>query len=286
MTWWCVTLQEPWSWEVRLYPGIWLSVLVLLVPYLVAQARRSGPNPDRRRRTLFYVAGAVAYWIATDWPLGTLGAGYLASAHMFQFVLYTTVAAPLLLLGTPEWMARRVASRLRIYRALHLVSRPLIAGVTFNLILLATHSPLAVDNLRANQLGSFVLDAAWLVGGLVMWLPIIAPLPELRARSYGSRMVYLFLAAQVIPMIPGGILTFAEFPLYSTYELAPRVGDLSSRADQQLAGVFMKLGGLPVIWGTMFGLMIKWARSEGHIDDRQRRARATAASEPPAAGTP
>ncbi|HSL57691.1 MAG TPA: cytochrome c oxidase assembly protein [Acidimicrobiales bacterium] len=282
MTWWCITLQEPWTWDVQLYPGIWLSVLAIVVPYLVAQARRGQPNADRARRTAFYLAGALAYWIATDWPLGTLGAGYLASAHMFQFVLYTTVAAPLLLLGIPEWMARRVVSRLRLYRAATVVSRPLVAAVLYNAILLATHSPLAVDNLRSNQFGSFALDAAWLVGGLIMWLPVISPIPELRARSYGGRMVYLFLAAQVVPMIPGGILTFAEFPLYSTYELAPRVGELSSSGDQQLAGVLMKLGGLPVIWGTMFALMVKWARAEGHMDDRERRARARAA----AAGSP
>lgn len=278
MTWWCVTLTEPWAWSPKAYPGIWASALLMLVPYLVSMKRRTGANPHAGRRVGAFVAGVAVYWLATDWPLGTLGAGYLASAHMVQFLLYTLGAAPLILLGIPEWMGRRILGRLRAYRAVSLITKPLVAGVLYNLMLLATHAPGTVDAFRSSQVGSFVLDAAWLLGGLLLWMPILSPLPELQARSYFSKMIYLFLAAQVIPMIPGGILTFADFPLYSTYELAPRTFGLEARSDQALAGALMKIGGLPVIWGTMFGLMIRWARSEGHVDDRQRRRRAAAAS--------
>jgi putative membrane protein len=265
VTWWCVTITEQWAWSFRAYPGIWLSVLALLVPYLLVMLRRTGPNPDRGRRIGFFVAGVVAYWLATDWPLGTLGAGYLASAHMVQYLLYSLVAAPLLLLGIPEWMGRRILERLRLYRAVRVLTRPLAAGLIFNGVLLVTHAPMTVDTLRSNQFGSFALDVTWLVAGLLFWMPVISPLPELRPASYGTRMIYLFLAGQVIPMIPGGFLTFSEFPLYRTYELAPRIGGFSASHDQALAGALMKVGGVPVVWGTMFALMVKWARSEGHM---------------------
>lgn len=276
MSWWCVTLTEPWSWSPRAYPGIWASVLLLLVPYLVAMRRRTGPNPQAGRRVAFFVAGVAVYWGATDWPLGTLGAGYLASAHMVQFLLYTLAAAPLILLGTPEWMARRLLERIRGYRVARALTKPLIAGVTFNAMLLLTHAPMTVDTFRSSQFGSFALDVAWLLGGLLLWMPVISPLPELQARSYFMKMVYLFLAGQVVPMIPGGFLTFSDFPLYSTYELAPRTFGIAARNDQALAGALMKIGGLPVIWGTMFVLMLRWGRAEGHVDDRERRRRAAA----------
>jgi putative membrane protein len=274
VTWWCITLKEPWSWSPKAYVGIWISVAVLLVPYLVAMMRRTGSNPERAKKMAFYVAGVLVYWGATDWPLGTLGAGYLASAHMVQFILYSLCAAPLLMLGTPEWMARRVLERLRAYRAVKWLSRPLVAGIGFNLILLSTHAPATVDSFRSSQFGSFVLDALWLIGGLLLWSPIISPLPELRGRNYFVKMVYLFLAAQVIPTLPGAFLTFSNFPLYSTYELAPRVWGITAGSDQAAAGLIMKLGGMPIIWGTMLGLMIKWARAEGHIDDNARKTQA------------
>src|SRR5690606_32232895 len=126
---------------------------------------------------------------------------------------------------------------------------------------------MTVDTFRSNQLGSFTLDLLWLVAGLLLWLPIVSPMPELKPATYGGRMIYLFLAAQVVPMIPGGFLTFSQYPLYATYELAPRIWGLSAGRDQALAGALMKVGGVPIVWSTMLALMIRWARSEGHFQD-------------------
>jgi len=263
MRFWCSKLLEPWSWEFRAYPGVWLAVAALVLPYLVAQHRRRGPNPDRARRTAAWLAGSAILWVASDWPLGLLGASYLASAHMVQYMLYTLAAAPLLLLGTPEWMARRVLSRLRLYRLVRRLSHPLVAALVFNLLLVLTHSPFVVDRFRASELGSFGMDVVWLLSGLVLWLPIVAPLPELRQSSRPVKMAYLFLAAGVVPAIPGGFLTFASYPLYATYELAPRVGGIPADVDQQMAGLIMKLGGIPIVWGVILGQMVLWANEAG-----------------------
>jgi putative membrane protein len=262
MRFWCSTLEAPWSWQFRAYPGIWLAVASLLAPYLVAQARRGEPNPERRRHTLLYLAGVLAFWLATDWPLGLLGASYLAWAHMVQFLVYTIVAAPLILLGTPEWMARRLLERLRLYRLTLKLSRPLLAGLGFNALLVVTHAPPTVDTLRASQFGSFAMDLVWLAMGLLVWLPILSPLPEHRMTNYGAKMVYMFLALGVVPAVPASFLTFSSFPLYATYELAPRVNGLDANTDQQLAGLVMKLGGIPIVWGTILVMMYRWADQE------------------------
>lgn len=272
MRFWCSKTLDPWTWEFQAYPGVWAAVVVLVAPYLVAQHRRRGPNPDRARRTVSWMAGVAAFWIATDWPLGLLGASYLASAHMVQYMLYTLVAAPLLLLGTPEWMARRALERMRLYRVTRRIARPLAAALVFNAVLVATHSPWAVDTLRSNQLTSFLMDAVWLLSGLVLWLPVISPLPELIHPSRPVKMAYLFLAAGVVPAVPAGFLTFAGFPLYATYELAPRVHGVAADVDQQMAGLIMKLGGIPIIWGAILAQMLKWANEIGVGHPPVRRA--------------
>jgi cytochrome c oxidase assembly factor CtaG len=86
-------------------------------------------------------------------------------------------------------------------------------------------------------------------------------------------MAYLFLALGVVPAVPAGFLTFAGFPLYATYELAPRVHGLGATTDQQLAGLVMKLGGIPVVWGTIVALMYRWSevsRAESALErDKQ-----------------
>ena len=261
MSFWCQALKVPWHWQFRAYPGVWLMAGLLAFSYFRAvyrRHRRTGAPVDRRR-LMWFCFGWLTLWLASDWPLATLGAGYLASAHMVQYMLYTLVATPLLLLGTPEWMARRITEKLRIYRLLRFVSRPLFAAIAVNAVLLSTHAPIVVDNVRTTQMGGFVLDMIWLVGGLVLWLPLISPLPELVHPSYPVRMIYIFVAAGVFTMIPGGFLTFSSFPLYRTYELAPRIHNFAALNDQQTAGAIMKVGNIPIVWTVIAVLFFKWA---------------------------
>jgi putative membrane protein len=262
VTWWCAASKEPWSWAFRAYPGIWLFMGLLLAGYLLAfRHAPAGSAPTDRRKRWAFVGGWAVLWLATDWPLGTLGAGYLATAHMAQYVLYTMAAAPLLMLGLPEWMLRRALSRLRAYRLVRVLAKPLVAGLVFNLVLVTTHAPITVDNLRTNQAGSFVLDVTWLLSALLLWLPVCGPLDEVKP-SYPVRGVYLFLAAGVVPMVPGGILTFSDTPLYAVYELAPRINGFEALDDQQAAGAIMKIGNLPLLWPVLAALFMRWGSED------------------------
>ncbi|MDH5372840.1 MAG: cytochrome c oxidase assembly protein [Acidimicrobiia bacterium] len=263
ISWWCTALSEPWSWTFRAYPGIWLTVALLVGGYAVAVRRHTDTEGHTARHTVFFAAGVAVFWIASDWPLGTLGAGYLASAHMLQFVLYVLVAAPLLWLGTPEWMARRILSATGIYRPGRSLRRfPLLMGVIFNFTLVVTHTPIAVDNLRSSQFGSFAMDAVWLIAGLALWAPIVGSIREFTERSYPARMLYLFFTTGVVTILPASFLTFAKLPLYRTYELAPRVFGMTAIDDQQIAGLIMKLSAVPIVWPVLAGMMYRWAMSE------------------------
>lgn len=139
-------------------------------------------------------------------------------------MLYTLAAAPLLMLSTPEWMAAAILQRFCLGKLWAWCTRPVAAALITNAVLLATHNPLSVDLFRSSQAGSFLLDMIWLVGGTIMWAPIINPIRSLRPGSALVKIVYLFCAAALISMIPGGFIVFSPHPLYATYELAPRVG--------------------------------------------------------------
>lgn len=259
---WCASLDQPWSWRWLAYPGVWFVTILPLAAYLVA-VRRHTEEPTSRRTKLAFMAAVLVFWAVSDWPVGTLGTGYLAWVHMAQYVVYTLVIAPLLLRGTPKWMAIRVLDHLHIRGlARRLTGDLVLSGVLFNLVLIVTHTPVAVDTLRASQLGSFSMDALWLVSGIILWAPILSPITEHRVRSAASQMVYLFVAAGVVAIVPASFLTFARFPLYATYELAPRVGSLTAIEDQQLAGIIMKLGMIPIVWTTLAVMFFRWAESE------------------------
>lgn len=262
--WWCTALARPWSWRWIPYPGIWAASILPLVLYGFAVRRHDGPV--NRKKVGQFVTGMVVFWIASDWPLGTLGAGYLASAHMAQYLLYTLLAAPLLLLGTPEWMARNIVRRLRIEPVVEWLGRnPVSTGLIYNTILLSTHAPASVEILRNSQWGSFAMDVAWVIAGFLLWLPVISPLTNARASSTWAKMGYLFVTTSVVAVIPASFLTFTSAPIYGIYELAPRIGSLTALEDQQLAGIIMKIATIPVIWSTIAVLWFRWTAREARL---------------------
>jgi len=275
-----VRITTDWSWDWRPYFGVWVLVALFVGFYALSWRRHLRVTarvmqPDDWRHVRRYGAAMVALIVASDWPLGALGAAYLLSAHMTQFLIYILAFAPLLLLGTPEWMARRLLHRFRLDRIYRFVTKPIVAALLFNGLLVTTHAPVTVDLLRGTQMGSFVIDMTWLTMGLIAWSPIISPLPEVVHPSVPIKLAYLFLAVSGISVIPAGFMVFSEYPLYSAYELAPRIIGLSALDDQQLAGAVMKIGMVPVIWGTMAVMWGRWFRAAHEAEQSYRRPSAS-----------
>lgn len=270
MQWWCSAQTSAWDWSWQPYPGVWAFVLLLALGYAALLRRLRRNAADRSQvglsRIMSYAAGAVCLWVALDWPLGALGAGYLASAHMLQFLLIALVAPPLLLFGIPAEAYSRLAHRARLLKVLRVLTHPLIALAFFNVVLLSTHWPSVVDTLMATQPGSFVLDMAWLASGMVLWWPLVAPVPERPGFGHMYRVGYLILAT-ILNTPAFALLTFSELPLYSTYELAPPIAGIPTRVDQQLAGLLMKIGGAGIFWTAITILFVRWYLEESRETD-------------------
>jgi putative membrane protein len=269
MKWWCSASAAPWEWVWRPYPGIWLFVLLVLVGYV--RLRRSAPGEAGGANgwhTLAFAGGLGTLWIALDWPVGALGAGYLVSMHTVQYLLLHFAAAPLLLLGVPA-EAWRALARGKAGRVLRNAARPLVGLIAYNAIVVVTHVPQVSDALMAQQLGNMLIDLAWVVGGLALWWPILAPAGVGRLTP-PLKMGYLF-ACTIIPTAPAAFLTFADYPLYSVYELAPRVSGIAALSDQQTAGIIMKLAADPFVWLAMAVIFFRWS-AEAEQEERARRA--------------
>lgn len=244
MQWWCAATGEPWSWAWQWYPGVHLSLIVLAAAWwLLGRAQRWS-----RRPWGWFATAMIALLVTLDWPVGKLGAGYLASVHTLQFLLLTLLVAPSLIMSIPPdgWAAlartRSVASR-----GLRFLAHALAGLLFYNIIVITTHFPSIVDGAMGTQLGSFAIDASWLVAGLLLWWPILAPTPFNRLGMFG-KMGYLF-AATIVPTIPAMMMVFSDWPLYELYELAPRVmTHFSPNEDMQLAGLVMKLFGDLPLW--------------------------------------
>lgn len=258
MRWWCSAQTVAWDWTWQAYPGVWLFILLIAVGY--SRLDRLDTGATRSRDRAWFAVGLCLLWLALDWPIGALGAGYLASVHMLQYLLIALLVPALLLLGVPRAAYSRLAGSVS-GSPLRIVTHPLVALGLFSVVTYATHVPSVVDGLMASQPGSFAIDFAWFLGGLVFWWPVIAPEPERPGFPYPVRMGYL-LVATVLNTMPYAFLTFGELPFYGIYELAPPVTGITTRQDQQIAGLLMKMGGGAILWTAITVLFFRWFRRE------------------------
>ena len=135
-------------------------------------------------------------------------------------------------------------------------------------IMAVTHIPAVSDALMATQVGSLVVDLAWITGALALWWPVLAPEGVVRI-SPPLRVGYIFLAT-IPPTIPAAFMVFADYPLYATYELAPRVAGIAAGSDQQSAGLIMKAGADPLLWIAMAIVFFRWQRAEDAAERKPR----------------
>lgn len=267
MQFWCSAQDTAWSWRWQAIYGVWLFIALLAFlgwRWNRAGAARAG-RPAPPLHPLF-VAGLLVLWLALDWPIGALGAGYLASVHMLQFLLIALVAPPLLLLGTsPDAVAMVTSERSRFAGLMRRLTAPFPALVLFNVVVLGTHLPTVVDALMTTQLGSMVIDLAWLVAGIFFWWPIVHRVPERKRFPPPLRMLYLMIGLMFSPVMYGlvGFLVYAETPLYGIYELAPPFAGFSSQDDHQLAGVAMSIGGAIIAFVAISIIFFNWNKAEG-----------------------
>jgi putative membrane protein len=263
MTWWCSARGLTWTWQWQAFPGVWLLIGAIGVTYAFAlqrlpPARFAGDDrPTTRSEMALFVLGLLALWIAADWPVGLLAAGYLLSARTVQYLLFVLVGPPLMLLGTPRWLLRRLTRPRAAFRLARLLTRPLLPLLLYNVVLVTMHLPPVVQDVAGSQLASFALDGLAILSGFVFWWPALARLPELNPMGYPGRIGYLLLSV-FVPTVPAAFFTYSRYPIYGLYELAPRVGHIGAVLDQQVAGLLMKTVGGVILFTTMSVMFFRW----------------------------
>jgi putative membrane protein len=247
-------------WRFQFHPEIWVLVIGLVFAFVYA-VRVVGPKVApagqviSRKQILTFCLMIVMLWLASDWPVHDIAEEYLYSVHMMQHMAITYFVPPLALLATPEWLFRLLIGQGRLYRAVRFLTRPVVAAVVYNLVVVTTHIPALVNRSAAGGPLHYGLHVILVTSALMLWTPVCGPAREWRM-TYGGMMPYLF-ATSLVPTIPAGWLTFAEGSVYNHYDTPVRVWGLSVLSDQQLAGGIMKLGGSMFMWTLIIIIFFK-----------------------------
>jgi putative membrane protein len=242
---------------------VWLILGSVVAAYLVWSRRHerdTGERTDAHVRRLFG-AGMLVLFVASEWPLHDLAERSWYMAHMVQHLSYTLVAAPLLVAGIPAWMWRSVLRERHVRRVWHTLTRPVVATAVFDGVLLFTHWPAVVNASVSSEPLHFALHTLILASALVMWWPIMSPLPEMPPLTPPVQMLYLFVQS-LVPLIPASFLTFGQQPLYHAYVTFPRLLGVSALTDQLIAGLIMKILGGLILWGFIAVIFFRWEKRE------------------------
>jgi putative membrane protein len=202
-----------------------------------------------------FAAALAGVVVSLNGPLHELAEGGRFSAHMIQHLILTLVVPPLLLAGTPSFMADALLAPLFEWpptRALlAAVTRPLTALAVWSVALFAWHLPEPYAAALGSHAVHFGQHATLVAGALVAWWPILSPSRRLPALPYAAQLLYLF--AFGMPMtIVAAMIAGAEQMLYPPAPLA----------DQRLGGVLMWVpaGLVPVTAFT--AVFFRWASAE------------------------
>ncbi len=234
--------------------GYWYGLRRLTPAY----APQGEPAVTARQQWMFYT-GLAVFLAVTSWPIHDIGERSLFTFHMIEHMAIALVVPPLMLLGTPWWFLRIVVRP--FMGALRFLTKPIVALLLFNGSLAILHWSVVVEEMVTSDGFHLVAHAALFIPAILMWWPVIGPIPDLPRLEPFPRMGYLFLQS-LVPTVPASFLTLAEGTVYKVYEEFPRLWGITVTNDQIIAGLIMKLGGGAILWFAIAVTFFKWAAEE------------------------
>ena len=250
-----------WLFDPVLIGGLLTLALVYFLLTGPLRARYAPGQAFPRRKAILFYSALVVFYLSEGSPLHDMAELYSFGAHMFQHNMLSYVVPTLMLRGTPDWLLRPLFSQRYVKPVVKVMTSPVIAFSVFSLFFSLWHLPVIYEGALQNSALHHFEHFLFLITSLMLWWPLLSPLPEFPRMQHASALVYLFLLP--IAQIPVfAAVTFADHAIYTTYANSPHVLFGDARADQTFGGALMKVAGL-VAFGLPFILtFFEWYRKE------------------------
>ncbi|WP_408010854.1 cytochrome c oxidase assembly protein [Pseudalkalibacillus sp. A8] len=257
-----VSLIELWN------PFYLLITIAVIGIYLFYTKNGPWKGSVTRGQKIWFVIAVIGFYSAKGTPLSVIGHHYSFSAHMLQMSLLYFIVPPLLLIGLPKELYRKILDIRSIGRVFRFFTKPLIALISFNILISLYHLPIIFDTVMTNVLLHEVTHLVLLTSSFFMWWPVIGPLPENDTLSDLQKVGYIF--ADGVLLTPAcALIIFADDLIYQTYMNAPQIFSfLAPLDDQQAGGVIMKIAQEIIYGGILLYILIRWVRKE-RAQDRE-----------------
>jgi putative membrane protein len=258
-----------WS-EWVLYPDFLIGWLILGGLYLLCAGplrdRFADSSPVPLWQVGCFATGMLLMLVSLQGPLHELSDYFLFSAHMVQHLLIMLVMPPFLMLGTPAWMIRPLLRIPGVRPVAQVLTRPVAAFLLVNLIFGVWHFPQPYDLMMQDHTVHKGMHVMIMAVGVILWWPVMSPLPELPKIAGPVQMLYLFILG-VPMMLVAVVIAFSDTHFYTWYAQAPRIFPLSELEDQRLGALIMWVPGALVMWLGITFAYFRWTRRELREDE-------------------
>lgn len=261
-----------WAWEPAIVGGLAAAGVLYAFGWRTLGRQTRGKVVLERWRSWAYAGGLALVALALLSPVAVFSE-LLFTMHMLQHVLLMA-AAPLILLGSPLlpvlWALPRALRRAigglfvpagPLHAAFHALTNPFVAATLYVSTVALWHAPSFYDAAQGRTLVHDLEHVMFLGTALLYWWPVVHPGGGKRRLGFGLGILYL-TPALLSQNVIGMVLTFADRPLYATYQHVPRLWGISVVLDQQLAGAVMGITGAAINLVAMTVLLVLFLRSE------------------------
>jgi cytochrome c oxidase assembly factor CtaG len=238
--------------------------LIAVAVLAYAYARRSRTlaadgRPVPAWRVACFAGGVILLTAGLVSPLGHMGAELLW-AHMAQHLLIGDLAALLIVLGLTgpllqPLLAIRAIDRLRV------LAHPLVALPLWAVSLYVWHIPVLYQGALTSEPIHALEHASFIGLGILMWMPLVGPLPMPRWFGIGAKLLYL-LGVRFAGTVLANVFMWSNTVFYPDYAAGEAEFDIAPLSDQGTAGVLMMIEGGLVTLGVGAWLLLKWAQQD------------------------
>lgn len=246
------------------------ELLALGLAYTLAvgplRSRIAPGEPFPKRHAIFFYSALVVFYLTEGSPLHPLADSYSFSAHMFQHVVLIFALPPLLIAGMPVWLLRPLMLNRVTKPVARVLTQPFVALLVFNVVFSVWHVPVLYEGMLSNETVHHLEHLMFIFTALMMWWPILSPLPELPRLGYGWQLGYLTLDR--ILQVPVSIaLLFTNKAYYPTYIATSSISGINPVHDQQLGSFIMMAAGILVLGIFFIAACFRWYQQENQPDD-------------------
>ena len=215
-------------------------------------------------RAVCFASGLLLIAIAFLSPLGHLDTE-LVLAHMSQHLLMGDLGALLIVLGLTGPLLQPLLANRWLGWMRHL-AHPLVALPLWAVDLYVWHIPALYQGAVAHSSVHALQHACFIGFGVLMWMPLVGPLPQPRWFGIPAKIGYL-IGVRFTGIVLGNVLMWSNTVFYPDYAAGEAKWHISAVTDQSIAGVIMMVEGGFVTFGVLAWLFLVWAQQD---TERQR----------------